>query len=202
MPYAGRWGRQNRNVHPIEANLDLVQAMLGEAQDYLASPEVYWPLSGSPAYPRLTLGGLILAMDELRASEPRMDSRLAAAWSRLRTQWDTLRAQRAAGVARKAALELHSRLDLWDAYLGDLRESAGASGEYATQVAYRVMADPLADLARGEASLPGLLTRLSGLDDRLRGRFTAGSFVWDPVLQPVYPRTEFWFLYGHPREQV
>lgn len=203
MPFVGRWGRQDRIVHPIEVNLDLVQAMLGEAQDYLASPELYWPLSGSapagaPAYPRLTLGGLILAMDELRASEPRMDSRQAAAWSRLISTWDTLWVRRAAGVAHKAALELHSRLDLWDAYLGDLREPAGATADYATQVAYRVMASRLAELARGEPTLPVLLTRLTGLDDRLRGSFASGRFIWDAALESIYPRKEFWFLYGRP----
>ncbi len=192
-------------MRPIDANLDLVQAMMGEAEDYLASPELFWPLAGSAPpgaapYPRLTLGGLMLAMDEVRASEPRMDTWQASAWGRLTAQWDALRARLTAGVARKAALELHNRLDLWGAYLGELDEAGGSPETYATQVAYRVMASRLAGLARGEASLASLLTHLTSLDDRLRGQLEAGSFVWDLRLQSVYPPNEFWFLYGRPRE--
>jgi hypothetical protein len=192
-------------MRPIDANLDLVQAMMGEAEEYLASPELFWPLAasaepGAAPYPRLTLGGLMLAMDELRAAEPRMDTWQASAWARRNAQWDALRSRLAAGVARKSALELRSRLDLWGAYLGELGEAGGSAEKYGTQVANRVMASRLAGLARGEASLASLLTQLTSLDERLRGQFDTGSFVWDLRLQTVYPPNEFWFLYGKPRE--
>lgn len=176
--------------------------MLGEAEDYLASPELFWPLStgprGSPL-PRLTLGGLLLAMDELQASAGEMDSRQAADLSRLVSRWETLQARRPAGIAAKAASELSSRLDLWEAYLIDLSETAAATEDYGSQVTYRVMASRLPELAAGEAMLPRLLQRRAELDRRLRDRFESGGFVWDGRLKGRYPQGEYWFLYGRPR---
>jgi hypothetical protein len=44
--------------------LDYLQAGIASLEAYLLSPEVYWtlqdsPRSGGPAYPSLTLGGLL-----------------------------------------------------------------------------------------------------------------------------------------------
>ena len=193
-------------MHPTEYNLALIEAMLEEIRAYLVSPELYWPLDrkaprGSPAFPRLTLGGLALAFDELAAQEPQMDPAQSASLTRLRLRFEQARRQHGAAIATKAARELHSRLDLWQAYLADLVDQPAAGEDYPHQVSNRVMAWRLIELAAAQPDLTQLRTRMGGLDDRLRGLFARGTFIWDPRLQAVYPPDSFWFLYGRPRSR-
>ncbi len=191
-------------MHPVDYNVALIEAMLGEIAAYLLSPEVYWPLerhapAGGPPFPRLSLGGLLLAFDELEAAQAEMSPAQAESALRLRAARADWEKERPAGLARKAAAELHSRLDLWRAYMADLAEQPDAGEAWAGQVAHRVMASRLAPMASGEPGFPALEARLRSLDARLEGVFKRGEFVWDPRLQAVYPPGPYWFLYGRPR---
>ncbi|MFN2103477.1 MAG: hypothetical protein ACK2UJ_01295, partial [Candidatus Promineifilaceae bacterium] len=38
------------------------------------------------------------------------------------------------------------------------------------------------------------------LDGRLRLYWDSGEFVWPDGLQKAYPRSEYWWLYGTPRD--
>ncbi|MBI4769912.1 MAG: hypothetical protein HY784_05720, partial [Chloroflexi bacterium] len=65
-------------------DLAVVDRMVAELESYLLSPELYWPLSGPPlpggqGYPRLTAGGLLLALARLSAVERELSAAQAAA---------------------------------------------------------------------------------------------------------------------------
>ncbi|MCS7072229.1 MAG: hypothetical protein NZM00_12035, partial [Anaerolinea sp.] len=46
-----------------------------------------------------------------------------------------------------------------------------------------------------DAALAGEMQRIDGL---LRRWTQADTFLWDTMLEPVYPREEFWWLYVRP----
>ena len=171
---------------------DFLNCGIRELEDYLVSSELFWQLSGGGNLPRLTLGGLLLARKRLQAREnllpagldlAQMDRQLTAAQVRWRAAWE-----------KKAVQEARSRFELWKNYLDDYHQSPDLhAGEYPRQVQYRVMLHLL------EIELPGrpdALAALAGLDEFLKTSFLGGPFIWEPDLAPVFPASDFWYLFG------
>lgn len=181
----------------------MAEAMAEELEDYLLSREVFWPLErraapGEPPYPMLSLGGMLLTLDELAALEGELGPEDAARLAELGRSLEDQRKEWRSSLERKAAKELHNRVNLWRAYLGDLEEGAKAIEVYPQEVRQRVMAGRLEEEA-APAEAAESLRALGDLDSRLRRRFSPGPFVWDRRLARIYPAAGFWFLYGTPR---
>ncbi|HEY43064.1 MAG TPA: hypothetical protein G4O11_03680 [Anaerolineae bacterium] len=190
-------------MQPHEYNLKMASFMLEEIEDYLLSSEVFWPLSKrmpvGPPLPRLTLGGLILTLDELNAQEKDLSPSQASELYKLRLQMEKVRTKWTVGLERKATQEVRSRLNLWRAYLVDIEERVETPENYIYEVRYRVMFERLASLAIQQPEIKPQVEEMRSLDLRLRKIFVPGAFVWDPRLEDIYPRDTFWYLYGLPR---
>jgi hypothetical protein len=190
-------------MHPPDYNLSLADAMLDELEPYLLSTELFWPLEqrvarGMPQYPRLTLGGLLLTIDELSAQEEKMTSSQAAALLQIRSLFAHNQVRWEVGIEQKAVRELHCRLNLWRAYLTDLEEKKEGPENYAHEVRQRVMFQRLLDLASKHPEIELLNASIQSLDSKLRAYFTTGLFIWDKRLESVYSPPVFWYLYGTP----
>lgn len=191
-------------ILPTDQNLDMASAMLEEMEDYLLSAEIFWPLErraarGAQPFPRLTLGALQLALDQLEAVHSEMTPVQSASYRRLMMQVDLLRAKHAVALESKAAGEAGSRLNLWRAFINDLEEAPARAGSYAYEVRHRVMLARLAELAPQSAELQVAADSAQALDRRLRRLFVPGELIWDARLQHTYAPEEYWYLYGHPR---
>lgn len=191
-------------MHPIDYNLGLSQAILEEFEPYLLSELIFWPLSqrpgpGLPPYPRLTLGGLLLAMDELKAQEADMTPTQAADNSRLRLHYNQTLSKWRASMEAKAIRETNSRLNLWRSFLLDMEEKTRFREDYVREVRHRVMISRLSELASEQPDFRPLAQIITRLDRRLRALLRFEDFIWDPLLSPGYPRDRYWFLYGHPK---
>ena len=191
-------------MHPALYSLGLAEAMADELEDYLLSGELFWPLQrraspGEPPYPQLSLGGLFLTLDELDAGESDLDAAAAARLQSLRKRLEGLRAKWGAAMRMKAAQELHARVNLWGAYLGDLEEGPHSVELYPQEVRQRVMAARLEDTSADLPEAAPTRGALGELDSRLRRRFEPGPLVWDRRLARLYPASRFWYLYGAPR---
>jgi hypothetical protein len=190
-------------MHPHEYNLNLASFMLEEIEDYILSSEVFWPLSKrSPAgsvLPRLTLGGLMLTLNELKAQEKDLSPSQRTDHDKLLLQMERVRVKWAVGLERKAAQELRSRLNLWRAYLYEIEERVDTAENYPYEVRHRVMFESLADLSIRQPETKPHVDEMRSLDLRLRSKFLPGPFVWDARLEDIYPRSTFWYLYGLPR---
>ncbi len=188
-------------------NYDLasVTAMVSELEPYLLSKELYWPLTArspvpSLSLPRLTLGGLFLALARLRAVETTLSSSALGALRRAQVDLETVRSKWAAAIDRKIQQELKSRLDLWQGLLSDCREQPQRCADnFAQEVQIRVMTTLLFDQASPMAETRAPEDRLSQLDGAFRSMFAPGPFVWPEALQPSFPRDQFWYLYGRPK---
>ena len=192
-------------MQPHEYNLNLASFMLEEIEDYILSSEVFWPLSkrsptGSPL-PRMTLGGLVLTLNELKVQEKDMSPSQRADHDRLFLQMERVRVKWAVGLERKAAQELRSRLNLWRAYLYDIEERVDTAENYPYEVRHRVMFEQLADLSIRQPETKPRVNEMRSLDLRLKSIFAPGAFVWDARLEDIYPRSPFWYLYGLPRSR-
>ncbi len=182
----------------LQFDLGYIQATIEELGAYLLSDELFWSLSGhtSPegtAYPKLTLGGVLLALarSRARADSPqitstvdRLDNRLGAVQSRWRVAWE-----------KKANWEFRSRLGQWGNYLDEVqRHPQEHAAYYAYEVRLRVFLALLIlrteQIAESEADL------LAKLDQKLRAQFVPGAFLWEHDLRAGFPEDSFWFLWG------
>ena len=181
-----------------EYDLRYLKAGIEQLENYLLSGEIYRPIgiSASPRetpYPQLTLGGLLLARQRLRATaqSPAQQVELA----HLEDEMDTTRQKWLTAWGRKAEAEFRARLRLWRNFIAEYRQEPAINEDrYAYEVSRRVM---LQLLSRETHALPTAeLELLNSLDKVLRAVLLPGDFVWDAVLVSSFPKAIYWYLYG------
>jgi hypothetical protein len=174
-----------------EMDLRFVKEAVQQLQDYLLSNELYWPLSGS--LPRLTPGALLLEIARLRV----FPGASSADVQRLAAQVDATRLKWRSAWEKKVAREVTNRMRLWSQFLLDYSNAPDQNLE-----SYRTEARGRAILQLLLAELPESPERLTleELDGRLKSHLIQGDFIWEPELQPVFPKSDFWFLYGSLRQ--
>lgn len=179
--------------------------MLEQFDPYLLSKEVFWPLgeradSGAP-FPKLSLGQLQLTLDELSVQAEEMGPAQIQQFHELEGDFEQKRKEKPANIEKRASAEMRQRLNLWKAYVGELRTGSTAAESYPNDVRQRVLLDRLQEhLSEGD-ELEALRSELKALDQRLRRVFRGGSFVWHPRLRPLYDELDYWYLYGEPIPQ-
>ncbi len=168
---------------------------------YLSSKQLFFPINtpspyGEPAYPRLTLGGVLLAVRYLKALE--LSKNQATELSTQERLLDHWRTTRKVAWERKAQKELASRMRQWKLYLGELRQEPDRyMNFYTSEVRIRVMIE----LLKGEVTpmpneIQGLLQDMDGM---LRTFLKQGDFIWEAELAPEFPPETYWFLWGSPQ---
>jgi hypothetical protein len=182
----------------INADLAFLQAGVSEMKAYLLSDLLFWPLSarpqsGGPAFPSLTLGGLLLARTRLRA---RGSFQSEGKLVKLEEELEANRHRWGSAWVRKANWEFSSRLRQWQNFMEEYRQNPEAqAGFFKHEVGLRVM---LALLAGAESEPPEAESEmLKALDRLLKLAFINGEFIWEPGLESGFPPETYWFLYGH-----
>jgi hypothetical protein len=167
-----------------EQDLQFLMESLPQLQDYLLSKELYWPLSA--ALPRLSLGAVLLALARMSVIQPDKAQKLRGQLEAIRAKWKVAWEQ-------KAAREMANRLRLWSNFLSDYSSAPDQqAGFYPQEVRGRV----ILQLLLAEAPAAPEKSALADLDAMLKFRLVSGNFVWDVALQPAFPKTDYWFLYG------
>lgn len=203
MCCAEHWGSRASPVQSYESNRDYVKAALGELQDYLLSPTLFWTLPGRPAPAgspllQLTLGNLLLALDSLAAASEQAGGAQRAEVQRLQSEWDVARTRWAAHVERKVRHELASRQRQWLKYVEDVIEAQSAE-DYADNLRPRLLAERLLEVLPDRREAARIRDELARLDDRIAPFLQAGPFLLDPALQARYPERALPFLYRRTR---
>lgn len=187
----------------IQNDWAFLRAALPELQDYILSRDVYRPL-GQPArmpgavqIPQLTIGNLLLSQARLAAYSSNQPSvELAEIVRQIEQQRSTWRSN----WAKKAAREYTSRLNLWGQYLREMRNDPRAHAAfYPNEVRQRAIlrlleTEMLEDIPQIEVD------QLNLLDGILRGLTQPGPFVWEPGVEPAFPRDVYWFLFSIVRK--
>lgn len=179
-----------------------LQAGLKGLEDYLLADQLFYTLRltappGQPAYPALTLGGLLLF--EARASARADHPQRQAALQKITFQMEAHRQRWRVAWEHKAAWEFGSRLKQWSQYLNEVRrEPEKAAVYYAYEVRLRLMLDLL--LSEFPYLDPQQSQLFAETDAWLRFLFQKGDFIWEPELIPGFPEENFWYLWGRVKE--
>ncbi|MFM8322997.1 MAG: hypothetical protein ACKOC5_18970 [Chloroflexota bacterium] len=187
-----------------EYDLRYFQAGIDQLENYLLSDDLYWSVqtvqpSGTPPYPQLTPGGLLLARARLDASAQAPD--LQARLNQHNLRFEQLVNNWRSAWGKKCRQDFRARLNLWTNFLNEYRDRPAANADrYAYEVQRRVQLQLLAPEAR---DLPTAeLESLGGLDALLRALLVPGPFAWETALQPAFPESLFWYLYGGLRSDL
>jgi hypothetical protein len=185
-------------------DLRYLQAAVDVLQDFLFSPEIYWPIgiqppAGETPYPQLTLGGISLALvrtearahsAEEKAQVADVRSKISPVYQQWRTAW-----------GKKAALEIRGRITQWGNFLIDYQDKPGSNiGRFRYEVFRRVIITLLSpdalDLTAADQD------KIAGLDKQLKSNFVPGPFIWEADLEGAFQPGEYWFLYGRLSQKM
>ncbi len=182
--------------------LSLLELQLEEFEAYLLSNQLYWPLamhkSSRAESLRLTTGNLLLNINEISAKLDQLSEVQKQDFYNLLNTWNKMHQTWLSTMQIKAMTELGSRINLWEAYLTDLKDNQILAEHYPVEIRNRVICSLLADLIRNTPEHVSIQRKISRLDQQLNQVFQKGPFVWAQYLEDIYPEDEFWFLYGRP----
>ncbi len=182
----------------FEYDYGYIQAGLEVMESYLLSDEVFWPISGvppggAPDYPRLTLGGLLLAEYRLKdypMAQPQQTQvqQVISDIERIRSKWRVM-------WEKKAGHSYSVRLRMWSEFLEEYRSGPQDNADrYTYEVRLRVMLELLKSEGGGQSQAE--VDMLGGLDRYLKSVFKMGGFIWEAEVQSGFPKGIFWYLYG------
>ncbi len=183
----------------FDYELRYLKAGISELETYLLSKELYWPIGvrasrGEKGYPRMTLGNLLLSLVKANALAKMTLQKDNLADVTLRI--DTIRNDWRSAWGKKASAEFRSRINLWRNYLDEYRQHPESHFDrYAYEVGRRVLLQLLKPDADDVQEAETLL--LESLDQYLRAVITPGEFIWDAELLSVFPREDYWYLFGN-----
>jgi len=189
--------------YDLEQDLREAAAMVAGLERYLRGAALYGSVGGGLGFrrmPALTVGALALRLRRLERLTQGDEQRSQVA--ALTRRCDEVRVEWPLHYRRKALREANSRLDLLQQTLQEVAgDPAQATRNWPPELLRRSIVEELRrGLARrGEvdAALEAKLGRSDALLQAVGDEPCA--FQWDPQLQPVYPASDFPWLYHRPR---
>jgi hypothetical protein len=188
----------------FEYDLNYIKAGLVEMESYLLSNELFWPVEahpplGEPPYPRLTLGGILLAQARLEGRQQALEQEVQLA--RVIPELEVVRSRWRTAWGLKAKRCIHNRLEMWRDFLYEYRQNPEAHADrYAYEVRLRVMIQLLypeaVDISQADQDV------LVMLDTIIKGWLIPGKFIWEQAIQNGFALETYWYLYGYLPEQV
>ncbi len=182
-------------------DLEILQAMADQMDDYLCSETLFWPM-GYSDMPNLTLGGYWLRQHRLTGLRSLLTSEQQAQLDAAVQTFNTAVAEWVVRTETRAHTELEARVRQWGEYLRDLADKKSPDiASYPVRVEVRAIIAALVNQLRQPpyALTDTAANGMVSLDKGLRARFASGEFVWPDEWQPAYPEAEYWWLYGRPK---
>jgi hypothetical protein len=180
-------------------DLQFLQYGAEELKNYLLAKDLFWPvlirpIKKSRAYPKLTLGNLLLALQRLEALSVgrKLTPEEQTHYIQLKRELEAIQNRWLVAWEGKAAHEYRSRYQQWAQVLNEIYQDREKQAPYySADVRLRVLLALLENHAPADEK-----PDIQPLDTTLRAIFDPGVFVWDQELQPGFATEVFWFLYG------
>jgi hypothetical protein len=187
-----------------EHNLRILEAMVEEFEDYLASDELFRQLvvqtPERTLMPKMTVGLMREHVDALEREFvhmlPTTRNRITAAIRR----FESVRDANLAAYAEKLRRELKGHLDSWSWYLkGCLEGDDECADNYPRETWIRTRLDELfLEASSLGVDVADATQRLHELDQQLDNIFERGAYVGPADTEAEYPADRYWWLYGRP----
>jgi hypothetical protein len=190
--------------YSLERDLDELERMVERLDDYLLGDAMYLPAGGGyfrgASSPQMTIGALLLRRRRLatlraklkRADGFRLDNALA--------QHDGLQREWTLHYEKKLQREVPMRIKVMAGFFRECGENPrDCAGAYPVEALRRtIVGEILMAMTEYSYDKRDVEAAVRPADQALRRILHAGGFIWSPQLEPVYPRDDFWWLYGSP----
>ena len=193
----------SEEVVKLKQDLFVLEAMASEMDEYLKSQVLFWPMSQANL-PRLTLGGYLMRQHRLLTLGHLLNNEEIARRDAAVVQFDQALDEKVVRFEERSHQECQARLRQWGEYLKELDDRNQAVADfYHSHVQSRAMiAALIAKLKRPPYEFDERVeTHLATYDQVLKNYWVPGEFTWTDGWQPAYPKSEYWWLYGRPRDQ-
>ncbi len=184
------------------ADLAVLEAMTAELEEYIIKDELYRTvrvhLPSGDQMIQMSGGDLLTRIFRLAAERDRLTPEQQARFDAARSSAEKTIYSLRTRFHQRLQREVKARLDSLNWFLDECAgEPSRCRGEYPFEIRNRQRIDAiLAEL--GTDLAPELKSQINRIDDRIRMMVRPGNFAWDKRLEPVFPRTRFWYLYVSP----
>jgi len=158
-----------------------------DLQGYLESNVLFWPLRAHSQ--PLTPANLLLAERKFTLKDLSIQNSLRNALAQI----DQVRRTMRGAWQKKEMLEFPARRNQYSSIIADLTAGEGTGVDYRVIARLRTLLQLLCEDAI-DCHAPQ--NSLEELDFSLRSRIAPTEFIWSKELEPVFPKSQFWFLYA------
>ena len=191
----------NKDNAVLAHDLMILEEMAANMAAYLDSDVVEWTIPRTNM-PRLTIGGYLMRQQRLSALREKLPEDDQARLDMAMRQFSDALEERVVRFEMRAHQELHTRIAEWIGILPDLNRRAKTEVNYYTGVVdTRIVIKELLDMLQSPPYEleEGVTDELKVIDRLLKGRLSEHDYIWDPIWETAYPRSDYWWLYGYPR---
>lgn len=192
--------------YSIERDLKETSAMANALTPYVHEDQLYGKVGGTGLFgmgqmPSLTIGALLLRLRRLSALSDQLTPEQRSALDTAITQHESVRREWSLHYTQKLAYEAKSRLKAMDTFFDEMRDDPRmAAQSYLPEAQRRTIAHEIvAALPEPDDEVTKAIKRA---DTALRRWTMPDSFLWDSVLEPVYPQSAYWWLYVRPAPPI
>lgn len=200
----GAMGAKMSTQYSLQKDLDEALKMARALEDYIRADQLYGSvgggLFGGGSSPSLTIGALIMRLRRLEALQSHLSAadrdKLGQAQSlhqMVRDEWNL-------HYEQKLLKEANSRLDAMRTFFRECQDNTRLCANiYKPEALRRTIVQEILDVMTAQSIASAELDdKVTMTDGQLRAHFQPGDFLWDAVLQDIYPRDPFWWLWGEP----
>jgi hypothetical protein len=179
----------------VDRDLRTVEAMASRLTPYVYENQLYGNMPGDLA--KLTVGGMLMRIYRLNEIADTLNTKQQEILRKANDKLDSVRREWAVAYEGKLEQEFRSRVTAMNHYINECVDNPRSCREnYPSEAEKRTILQHLGD----EALERNIMTdevkgALSSLDNKLHRYLEPGPFIWDPRLEPAYPKDTFWFLY-------
>lgn len=200
---ATEWLEMSSN-YSIKSDLAELAQMSDKLREYILGAALYMPVSGGyvrgGGTPQLTIGAFLLRRRRLSLLQDELDAKQRGLLDATLKQHDDIQREWRLHYEQKLEQEVHSRLKLMLAFFRECSESPrDCAAAYPVEAMRRTIVQEIM-LAMDEFDYDQreLSPKVQHCDAGLRRYLRPTVFIWSPLLEPVYPRAIFWWLYARP----
>lgn len=190
--------------YSLKRDLEELVQMGDKLGEYILGDALYMPVSGGffggSSTPQLTTGAFLLRRRRLSLLRESLDAGRRALLDASMKQHDDMQQEWRLHYEKKLQQEANSRLKMMVAFFRECSESPrDCAAAYPVEAMRRTIVQEILlamdefDYDKGE-----LLPKVRHCDAGLRRHLKAGKFIWSAILESVYPRALFWWLFAGP----
>ena len=183
-------------------DLAVLEAFTAELEEYIIKDELYRTvrvhLPSGDQMIQMSGGDLLTRIFRLSAERDRLTPEQQARFDAARSAAEKTIYSLRTRFHQRLQREIKARLDSLNWFLDECSsDPARCRGEYPFEIRNRQRIDAI--VSELGTDLPAeLKNQISRIDERIRMIVRPANFAWDTRLEPVFPRTRFWYLYVSP----